>query len=287
MGWLEIFKNAGIDFLEDKASQLGAALAYYTIFSLAPLLLIAIAITRFVFGETTAKDEIMTAITETIGPKGAEIIQTMLENAARPKAGKIATIIGIGTMIFGSLGVFTQLKSAMNTVWEVAPKPSPGIWYYIKTYVLSFGLVLAIGFLLLLSILATTALSVSVEYFKTYLPNASLWTEVNLVVSFAIVTLLFAIIFKTLPDAQVRWRDIWPGAMITAILFTVGKYALGWYFAYGATGSTFGAAGSLVVLLVWVYWSSQILLFGAEVTQVYANSRGSGMKPKSYAMKVP
>ncbi len=287
MSWFKIFKTAFRAFFTDKVSQMGAALAYYTIFSIAPLLLIAIAIAGFFFGKSTAQSEIIEAVKNATGQEAAGIIQTMLMSAARPQAGLIATITGIITLSFGALGVFKQLKYAINSVWEVAPRPSPGLWYYLKTYIFSFGLVLVVGVLLLVSLAVSAVLSVAEMYFEK-LPwgGAALWSGVNMAVSFLIIVLLFGIIFKTLPDVFVRWRDIWPGAIITSLLFTAGKFGLGWYIAHGSAASSFGAAGSLVVLLIWVYWSTQILLFGAEVTQVFANSKGKGIKPKPYAMKI-
>jgi membrane protein len=286
-GFFKMIRMAAREWSNDNAQRLGAALAYYTVFSIAPLLLITIAVVGFVLGPAAAKGQVADVIKSTTGDRTAGMIQTMIASADKPRSGIIATLLGLVMLIFGALGVFTQLKSALNTVWDVGPKPNPGIKYYILTYLFSFGMVLGIGFLLLVSLIITTALSAIGAYFHNLLPGgAILWHIVNIVVSFGVIILLFAMLFKYLPDVTIRWKDVWVGAIFTAALFTAGKWALGLYLSRGTVSSAYGAAGSLAVLLVWVYYSAQILFFGAEMTQVWANTHGSQIVPKSHARRL-
>lgn len=271
-----LFKQTFQEFSEDKAPRLGAALAYYTIFSIAPLLLIAIAIAGMVFGREAAQGEILGQLRGVLGTSAADSIQEMIKSAAKPKAGTIATIIGVITLIFGASGVFTQLKDALNTIWNVPPKKSSGVMSMLREKFLSVSMVFGVGFLLLVSLVIDTAISVVGKYASSHLPGGQLlWQVLQLIVSLGVVTVLFAMIFRFLPDVKVEWRDVWYGAAFTAVLFVLGKLGLGLYIGKAAVGSSFGAAGSLVVLLVWVYWSAQILFIGAEFTQVYARTHGS------------
>ena len=283
---IELVKETFREWSEDKASRLAAALAYYTIFSIPPLLLIAIAIAGQVFGTETAQAELSNQIEQLVGSTAADAIEQMLENASRPGGGLIATIVGIATLLFGASGVFGQLQEAMNTIWEVAPRPDRGIMGTIKDRFLSFTMVLGIGFLLLVSLVLSAALALLGNFLEGLVPGGTVIVMriVNLAISLGIMTLLFALIFKVIPDVEIEWRDVWVGALVTAVLFTLGKEAIGWYMGRFAPGSTYGAAGSLVVLLLWVYYSAQILFLGAEFTQVYARRYGSRIRPGESAI---
>lgn len=283
-----LLKQAFTEWQKDKASRLAAALAYYTVFSLAPLLIIAIAIAGAIFGEEAARGEIVAQIQGLVGQQGAEIIETAIENANKPDTSSFASIISIVALLFGASGVFAQLQEALNTVWEVKAKPQQGIMNFVRKRFLSFSAVLGIGFLLLVSLIASAVLSALNNYMTDFLPGFDwLWQVLNLGISFSVITLLFALMYKFLPDVKIRWNDVWIGAIITTILFVVGKFALGLYIGRGSFGSTYGAAGSLVVVLAWVYYSAQILFFGAEFTQVYARKFGSRIVPDEHAMFVP
>jgi membrane protein len=284
-----ILKKAGSDWMEDQAPTLGAALAYYTVFSLAPLLIIAIAIVGLVFGQEAAQSQIFEQLRGLLGEASAKAMQDMVQNAnAKPATGVVATLIGVVTLLFGASGVFGQLQTSLNAIWDVEPKPGRGILGLVRDRILSFGFILVVGFLLLVSLLLTAAVAVVAQWFGGMLPAMETLAQIlNFVLSLAVITLLFAMIFKFLPDAKIAWHDVWIGAFITALLFTVGKFALGLYLAKSGVGSSYGAAGSLIVLLLWVYYSSQILFFGAEFTQVYANRFGSHVAPTDNAVSVP
>jgi membrane protein len=274
--YFDLLKQAFTQFRQDKAQRLGAALAYYTIFSIAPLLLIAIAIAGMVFGKSQAQAQIVEQLQRLIGDAGAKAITAMLRSAGKPKSGTLAVIIGVVTLLVGAASVFGNLKDALDTIWNVEEKPSGGIMAMINQRFLSFAMVLGVGFLLLVTLIFDAAIAALGKYAGNRLPGGeALWQSLQLVVSFGVVTVLFAMIFRYLPDAHVEWHDVWAGAFFTAFLFVIGKFALGLYIGKGAVGSSFGAAASLVVLLVWIYWSTNILFFGAEFTQVYARTRGS------------
>lgn len=285
-----LLKDAYKEWNEDKVSRLAAALAYYTIFSVAPLLIIVIAVAGAVFGEDAVRGELVRQIQGLVGRDGAEFIQEAIRNTNRQGAGTgtIASLIGLGVLLFGASGVFTQLQDALNTIWEVTPRPSAGIRNVIRSRFLSFAMVLAIAFLLLVSLVVSAGLAAVNSYASQLLPGADgVWQLVNFAVSLGIVTLLFAMIFKFLPDAEIAWSDVWIGAFITALLFNIGKTLLGLYLGNSSFGSTYGAAGSLVVIVAWIYYAAQILFFGAEFTQVYARKYGSRIVPANYAMDVP
>ncbi len=276
----ELLKATFSEWSEDKASRLAAALAYYTVFSLAPLLIIAIAVAGMVFGQEAARGEIVAQIESVVGQQGAEAIQTMIANAGQSTdGGIIATVIGLATLIFAATGAFAQLQDALNTVWEVSPETGSGVLGMIRTRFLSFTMILGIGFLLLVSLVISAALSAIGGFFGNLLPGYDiLWQGVNFLISFGVTTLLFAMIFKVLPDVDIAWSDVWVGALVTALLFTLGKFLIGLYLGRSSVSSTYGAAGSFVVVLLWVYYSAQILLLGAEFTQVYANRYGSRIR---------
>ena len=282
-----LLKEAFQGWQKDKVSILAAALAYYTVFSIAPLLVIAIAIADAVFGEEAARGEIVSQIDYLVGQQGAEAIETAIANANQPKLSSAASIISITVLFVGASGVFAQLQTALNTVWNVKVKPNAGIWEFIRKRLLSFGMVLSIGFLLLVSLMISTALAainnLDINLFSEF---AFLWRILNFVISFSLITLLFALIYKYLPDVEIRWKDVWVGAIVTASLFIFGKYLIGLYLGKSSLGSAYGAAGSLIVFLAWVFYSAQILLFGAELAQVYTRRYGSKIRPNSHAVMI-
>ena len=258
------------EWLDDKALRLGAALSYYTIFSLAPILVIVIAIAGLAFGNDVARTQITAQLSGLLGKESSVAIGEMLQNANRPKEGLIATILGFLALLFGATGVVTQLKDALNTIWDVEEKKGAGIMGFVKDRILSLAMILGIGFLLLVSLVVSAGLTAISERFGT----AFLFQALNFIVSIGVITVLFAMIFKYLPDANVQWRNVWIGALVTAVLFTIGKTLTAIYIAQSSVASTYGAAGSLVIILLWVYYNSQILFLGAEFTQVYSSVRG-------------
>ncbi|MEI1374941.1 YihY/virulence factor BrkB family protein [Nostoc sp. UHCC 0926] len=273
------------EWSDDKASRLAAALAYYTIFSIAPLLIIVIAIAGVVFGEDAARGQIVGQIQGLVGKDGAQFIQTAIQNANKPQTGAMASIISVVVLLVGATGLFTELQDSLNTIWEVKAKPGRGVNNMIRLRFLSFAMVIGIGFLLLVSLVISTGLAALVKYFGNILPGIDfLWRIVNFVLSFSITTALFGLIFKVLPDVKITWNDVFIGSVITSFLFSIGRFLLGQYLGNGSFGSTYGAAGSLVVLLAWVNYAAQILFFGAEFTQVYARRYGSGIVPTKDAI---
>ena len=280
-----LFKEAVSEWLEDRASRLGAALAYYTAVSLAPLLIILIAIAGMVLGREAVQGRIVAQIQGMVGKTGADAIQAMIASASQPKAGIIATAISIATLLFGASGVFGALQDALNTIWEVTPKPGRGMLGMIRDRFVSFTMLLGVGFLLLVALVLSAGLAALGKFVGGMLPVPEVVLQaVNLIISFGVITLLFAMIFKILPDAEIRWNDVWIGAAVTSLLFTIGKFVLGLYLGKSSAGSAYGAAGSLIVVLLWVYYSAQILFFGAEFTQVYANTYGSRVVPSPDAV---
>ena len=285
---LSLLKQTASEWIEDDAPSLGAALAYYTVFSLAPLMTIAIAIAGFFFGKEAAQGQIFDELRVLLGEEGGKAVEEMVQSAsAQPTAGLIATIISVAMLLFGASGVFGQLQASLNAMWGVKPKPGRGVLGLIKDRLLSFGFTLVVGFLLLVSLLLTAGIALMAGWIEGLMPGSETLAQIlNIVLSLAIITLLFAMIFKFLPDAKIAWRDVWIGAFLTAVLFTIGKFALGIYLGKSGVASSYGAAGSLIVLLLWVYYSSQILFFGAEFTQVYANRFGSRVAPADNAVPV-
>ena len=285
--WWQLLKQTASEWSEDKAPRLGAALAYYTALSISPLAILSLRIASTVFGDEAARGEIERQARHMVGDDGARAIQAMVESANQPGKGTVAAIVGIATLLFGASGVFGQLQDSLNTIWEVQPKPGRGIVGFLKDRVFSFTMVMGCAFLLLVSLAVTTILTAATNY-------ASQWTgglpfvagALNTVVSLVVITLIFALLFKVVPDAEISWRDVWIGAALTAILFTIGKFALGQYLVRSSIASSYGVAGSLIVLLVWVYYTSQIVFFGAEFTQVYANQHGRRIEPSPNAMPV-
>jgi membrane protein len=278
--WWRLLKEAASDWSHDRAPRLGAALAYYTVFSLVPFLVVTIAVIGLVFGQEAAQSAILNHIASLVGEQSAAAIKDMIQRADQPSSGLVATGLAIATLLLGASGVFGQLQDALNTVWGVEAKEGRGVWGFIKDRFLSFVAVLGTGFLLLVSLVLSSALAALGKWFSGLLPLPEAVLELlNFAVSFLIITGLFALIFKVLPDAKVAWRDVWVGAGLTAALFTIGKFALGLYLGKSNVASGYGAAGSLVLVLLWVYYSAQILLYGAEFTQVYANRLGERIVP--------
>jgi membrane protein len=280
---IRLLKEAGAGWTEDKISVHGAALAFYTIFSIAPLLIIIIAIAGLAFGEQASKGQIFSAIQGLVGEYGARSIQAFVHSAAsEPRVGLIASVIGLATLLIGASEVFAQLQESLNTIWGVATKPGKGNRVFIRRRLLTFSMIIAIGFLLLVTLVISAGLAALGQFVGARLPGGFfIWQVVNALVSFTITTLLFGAILKILPDVNLEWRDVWLGAAVTALLFTVGKLLIGLYLGHSGIASTYGAAGSLVVVLLWVYYASQILLFGAEFTRAYTVFHGRSISAKA------
>lgn len=286
-----LLKQTVREWRDDAAPRLAASLAYYTTFSLAPLLILIIAIAGLVGGREAAQNQTMAEVQDLLGSDGRQFVQGMIESASRPTTGLTATLIGGVTLLFGALGVFGELQNSLNTIWEVTPKPAKNLWDGIRRFVikrlLSFTMVLGIGFLLLASLVVSAALSALGQYIGNRWPFGDFLLQVlNFLISFLVITLLFGMIFKFLPEIKIAWKDVWLGAAVTSALFTLGKFVIGLYLGRSRVGSTFGAAGSLAILLIWIYYSAQILFFGAEFTQVYANKYGSRIVPDPGMVKL-
>lgn len=284
-----LFKQTFQEWLQDKAPQLGAALAYYTVFSLAPLILVLLAIIGVIFRNDPADawEKITQQMSYFLDQSAVQLVQNIAQKASEPGKSTIATVIGVALALFGASGVFGQLQDALNTIWGVKARPTLGIWGFLRSRFLSFAMVAGICFLLLVSLAIEAVLKGFSYYVQSVLPGGIVIAlAVYLIFDFAVVVLLFAMIFKFLPDVEIQWRDVWLGSVLTAILFGIGKWLLGFYLGSGAAGSAYGAASSLITLLLWVYYSSQILLFGAEFTQVYAARAGRELKPSEYAVRV-
>ena len=281
-----LLKNTFADFGEDRAMRLAAAMAYYSIFSIGPLLFVIITVAGWTMGEAAVRGQVTGLLKDYVGPQSAKIIESMM---AGPKLGQniLATVMGIGTLLIAAGGLFGQLQDALNTIWEVKPKPGRGILGLIRTRFLSMAMVLGLGFLLLISMVVTTAAEAVTAQAGQFLPVPDVVVSIlSVVVAFVVVTIFFASVYKVLPDVRVAWRDVWMGGIFAALLFTVGKYLLSLYLGKQASSSTYGAASAFVVILLWVYYSSIILFLGAEFAQVYAHYRGAKLAPTKYAMKV-
>jgi membrane protein len=273
----DMLKEAWQAWSKDKVTRLGAALAYYTIFSLAPLLVIVIAVVGLVFGRDAAQGRIVTEIQGVVGEASAQAIQTMIAKAQAPAAGILATVISLITLLLGATGVITELKDTLNTIWNAQP-PDMGLWSTLKSRLTSLALILGIGFLLLVSLVVSAALS-ALNAFMTDLFSSPwllyFWQAVNFVVSLGVITALFAMLYRFLPDTEIPWQDVWVGAGLTALLFVISKTLIGLYLGKSSIGSAYGPAGALVLILAWVYYASLVFLFGAELTKVYAHHHGS------------
>lgn len=277
--WWPLLTQSFSDWSEDCALRFAAALAYYAVFSLTPLIIIAIAVAGLIFGEEAARGQIFHQIKWLLGEKGAAEIQSLLQVASDKPKSLLATVIGIGTLLIGACGVFAQLKDALNAIWGVALKPGYGIRGMAKDYLLSFSMVLAVGFLLIVSLLISAVMQAINNYMTGLVPLPAFVGPLAGLFSIVLLTVLFALIFKILPDAQIGWRDVWIGAAVTALLFTIGKSLIGLYLGTSSIASSFGAAGALILILVWIYYSTTIFLLGAEFTKVYAVKYGCGIVP--------
>jgi membrane protein len=291
MRWYELFnlaKEAAADWYNSRTFELGAALAYYGVFAIAPTLVLAIAAGGMLFGEQAARGELVAQLEQTVGPAVALAITDTLRYVHVTQSGWRATLIGLVVLFFGTTGVFAQLQAALNDIWGVQPKPGRGIWDTIRDRLLAFVNVLGAGVLLLVSLIASTTLAAV----RAYIPPSSLpgefylWEVLNWVLALGLLTLMFAMIYKLLPDVIIPWRDVWVGASMTAVMFSLGNYLIGLYLGQSAVASAYGAAGSLVVVLLWVYYASQVLLFGAVFTRKFTTRYGVPAQPASNAMIV-
>jgi membrane protein len=288
--FFKLFWAALQGWSKDNVPRLGASLAYYTLFAVSPILVIAIAIAGSVFGPDAVRGQIVTEIDGLIGRQGAEAIQSILQSAHQSPTGTLAVIIGTITLIVASSGAFLELQHALNTIFKVKTDPKKSsLERLLLNRLRSFGIVVSVGFLLLVSLLVSAGLSaLSTRIQHSALGGPVLLQAINLVVTLAVMTLLFGLIYRFLPDVRLKWRDVWTGAFVTAVLFSIGKFLIGLYLGQSSVASSYGAAGSIVVLLVWVYYSAQVILLGAEFTRVYAEDReGSAPPPNNLARRAP
>lgn len=281
-----LLKEAGVGWDNDNASRLAAALACYTLLSMAPLVILCVGIASFAFGREAAEGRIASEIGSVVGGEGANAIQSVITNAKDPGSGILATVTGVVVLLFGASGVFGELQSSLNTVWEVQPKPGRGFLRILRDRFFSFGMVLAVGFLLLVSLVVSAALAAVGTYFEQALPLTWFWQAFNQVVAIGVTAVIFALIFKVIPDVKIAWRDVWLGALVTSLLFSLGRFLLGLYIGRSGVASSYGAAGSVVALVLWIYYSAQIFLFGAEFTQVYAARYGARIEPSDNAIPI-
>jgi membrane protein len=269
---------------DDDAPRLGASLAYYTLFAIAPVLLVATAIAGMVFGAEAVRGEIVGQLDQLVGREGAEAVQSLLEGASQRRAGIIATVVGGIAFVVAASGAFLELQAALNTIWRVKPNPGVHLKAFVFDRLRSFGLVVAIGFLLMVSLAVTAALAALGGWLSSRAPSIPLvWSGVTVLVSLIVIMALFALLYRVLPDVHLRWRDVTTGAFVTAVLFTIGQQVIGLYLGQSSVASSYGAAGSVMILLLWVYYSCQILLLGAEFTRAYAMRRGVEPAPESFA----
>jgi membrane protein len=283
--FFDLINAAGAKWLKDRAPRMGAALAFYTVFSMAPLLVIAVGVAGLLFGKEAARGGISEQLGHLMGPEGGKTVEAVLASASAPSSGILATVVGVVILLVGAMGVFGELQDSLNTIWGVQAKPGRAWRGIIRERLLSFVMILSVVFLLLVSLVVSAVLSALGGMMKEW---ETTWFQhlLNTGISFAVITGLFATIFRLLPDVQIAWRDVWLGAIVTAALFALGKFLIGWYLGHSSIGSAYGAAGSLAVLLVWLYYSAQIFLFGAELTQVYATTHGSSIVPRRSAERL-
>ncbi len=274
---------------DDYAPSMGAALAYYTLFSIAPLLLIVISIAGLAFGADAARGQIFAQLRELMGEEGAATVQSLIQSVNKPAQGVIATLIGGAVLLLGAMSVFGELQNSLDRIWRAPPRAgAPGLWSLVRSRLLSFGMVLGFGFLLIVSLVASAAVAAIGKFSASFLGGwAALAETLNFALTFALVTATFAMIYKLMPRVRIGWADVWLGAAVTALLFAIGKSLIGLYLGRSSFASGFGAAGSLVVLLVWMYYSAQIFLLGAEFTWVYAHRFGSRAGAAAAAKEEP
>ena len=263
------------EWVNDRASRKGAALAFYTVFSLAPILILSIAIAGLFFGQEAARGEIFGQVKDLLGADAASAVQAMIQSASRPGAGRLATIIGLITLCIGATTALAELKDGLDQIWRAPPERTSGFWYFVRKRLLSVGLILSLGFLLLVSLVFSALVSALARTWGPADATGMVLQGVNFLFSFALVTLLFAMIYKILPSVHIAWKDVTIGSVITALLFSVGKALIGVYLGNSAVASSYGAAGSVILVLIWVYYSAQVFLLGAEFTKVYAHRYGS------------
>ena len=279
---VQSFKN----FAGDKIPKYSASLAYTTIFSLGPLLIVIIFLCSIFFGEEAIQGRIYDQMDQFIGHDAALQIQTIIKNASLNNKGTLALVIGIITLIIGATAVFAEIQDSINTIWGLKAKPNKGLWKILRNRFLSFSVIVSLGFLLLVSLALSAVIEALNERLKASFPDVAviIFYILNLVISFVVITALFAVIFKVLPDAKTKWKDIFPGALASGILFMIGKFAISFYIGKAHVGSTYGAAGSLVIILLWVYYSAMILYLGAEFAKTWSSTKGSSMQPNDYAV---
>jgi membrane protein len=283
-----LVKQTFSEWSEDEVPRLAAALSYYTVFALAPVLVVITAIASLAFDSASVRSEVVGQMGSLLGDSGAELVGSMLDAASRARGSVFALIAGVLTTLFAASGLFGELQAALNRVWEVKPRKGRGFMGLLKDRFLSFTMILGVGFVMLVSLVVSAGLAAAGKYAADLLPGWDAILQVlNVLVGVAIASLLFAMIYKVLPDVKLRWRHVWLGALVTAVLFTIGRVLIGLYLGRTSAGSTFGAAGSLAIILLWVYYSSQILLIGAEFTQVHTRWRGAVVEPKEQAEVEP
>jgi membrane protein len=285
---LPLLKQTFQKWNQEEPFRLSAVIAYYAIFSLPALLIIVINVAGAVFGEQNVSDEVFVQINEMMGADAAENVRTMIGKASETSPSVIGNIIGIGTLLFGATGVFYQLQISLNQIWNVESNPKSSFLGFLMKRALSLGMILVIGLLLLITLVVSTALSVLSEWIKSIIPDVFFYLSfvLNFIISFGIITVLFALIFKVMPDVEIKWRTVWTGAFVTAFLFVVGKFGLSFYFGESDPASVYGAAGTIILILLWVYYSCLILFFGASFTFVYAQFKHYPVEPSKYAVKV-
>ena len=283
-----LLKDTFLEFTDDNAIKLSAALSYYTIFALPPLLIIIITICGFFFGEEAVTGQLYGQINRMVGDDAAIQIQEAIKNVQLADSNIFVSIFGVVMLLIGASGVFAEIQSSINFIWGLKAKPDKGLKKFIQNRLMSFSMIVSVGFLMLVSLILNATLDVLNARLKLYLPESTIYLfyVINLVIVFASITLLFAIIFRTLPDGIIKWKDAFIGASSTAVLFMVGKFAIGFYLGNSTIGSVYGAAGSVIIILVWVYYSAIILYFGAEFTKVYAKSYGGAITPNAYSVKI-
>ncbi|GHB75953.1 YihY/virulence factor BrkB family protein [Persicitalea jodogahamensis] len=286
--YFNIIKDAGGQFMDDQGMKLSAALSYYTIFSLAPMLLVMISVLSIFFGRDAIQGQVFDQINGLVGSEAASQLQEILKNASLSDKSGVAAAIGIGTLLIGATGVFAEIQSSINYIWSIEARPEKGWLKYLKTRLLSFSLILTLGFLLLVSLGVNALLDLLGQSLEKYFSEASVifFYTLNLGISLLVITTLFAVIFKVLPDGKIRWKECFVGAAFTAILFGIGKFGISFYIGQSNLGATYGTSASIIILLLWVYYSSIILYFGAEFTKIYANSDGTHIQPAAHAVLI-